>query len=134
MEIENVSVVVILIGIITAGFIYGYIGMAQTPPTSDVSFNATFNQMNNEVARINQTTANMFSSGVNSQFGFAPTIQSFMGAGQVILGSLSALNQMVQEFAVNVGLPSYIVIGLGGLIGVLFLFAMYKATLGRWKI
>lgn len=136
MELEKISVLVLLIGLATMTFVSfnNDVSVINENVTVDTSFNNTYNQINEESARINEASDLLFDSGLNSNFNFFPTIQSFIGVGSLLLSSLDVLVQVVQNVAVTIGLPAYVVVVLAGIFTILFLFAIYRATLGRTKI
>jgi len=131
MELENLSLAVLFIGICSIAYfgIFAYTGFNDVRASPDTSFNSTFNKLNGEVTRINETSNQIFSTGTSTEFSFVPTIQGVFGTASVLLGSLGVLKQMIYQLSVYLGVPTYIVVAIGGILTALFVFAVIKITM-----
>ena len=138
MEIEQISLLVLILGMSTLSF-GAYISdlgrvNANVSYVLSSDFNATFNNINFETQRINQSEGQLFSKGINSDFGFLPTIQSFFGVGTILKDSIKTITQMFESISTELALPVWIVTSLTAIFTTLLMFAIYRATLGRQKL
>lgn len=135
MELEQISILVIILGVCTLGYI-GFQSDLGTLNTNyyDSDFNNTFINIEDEASRINQSEGQLFSEGVNSDFGFLPTVQSFMGVGQILKSSLGTIEQMIQDMVSKLAIPQWIVISFSSILTIMFVYAIYRATLGRQRL
>lgn len=135
MELEDLSYLVLILGVLSITFV-GFVSdlSSKTNITVDTQFNSTYNKITEESQRINQSNEALFGTGVNSDFSFLPTVQSFMGVGSILTGSLGVLNQMMEDMATTLALPKWLVMSFSSMLMIGFIYAIYRATLGRLKI
>ena len=63
-----------------------------------------------------------------------PTIQSFFGVMGIILGSIDVIKQIFQDIAITLGIPTWAVVSATTILSIGFIFAIYRATIGRAKL